>query len=71
MIKDKKWSHRRIPEGRPKLMEMAKTILIADTETGMVKILGTSLLANDYYVIAAYDGPQSASGWSSRYLSKS
>ena len=35
---------------------MAKTILIADDEPGVVKILGMRLKANGYNVIVAYDG---------------
>ncbi len=35
---------------------MAKTILIADDEPGVVKILGMRLIANGYNVIVAYDG---------------
>jgi two-component system alkaline phosphatase synthesis response regulator PhoP len=35
---------------------MAKTILIADDEPGVVKILGMRLMANGYNVIVAYDG---------------
>lgn len=35
---------------------MAKTILIADDEPSVVKILGMRLRANGYQVIAAHDG---------------
>lgn len=42
----------------PELIEMAKTILIADDEPGVVKILGMRLMANGYNVIVAYDGDQ-------------
>jgi len=35
---------------------MTKTILIADDESGVVKILGLWLEANGYNVIAVYDG---------------
>jgi len=37
---------------------MAKTILIADDEPSVVKILGIRLKANGYQVIAAHDGEQ-------------
>jgi len=38
------------------LNRMAKTILIADDEPSVVKILGMRLRANGYQVIAAHDG---------------
>jgi len=37
---------------------MAKKILIADDEPGVVKILEMRLKANGYHVIVAYDGAQ-------------
>jgi CheY-like chemotaxis protein len=40
------------------LNRMAKTILIADDEPSVVKILGMRLRANGYQVIAAHDGAQ-------------
>jgi len=40
----------------PELIEMAKTILIADDEPGVVKILEMRLKANGYEVIDAPDG---------------
>jgi len=42
----------------PELREMAKKILIADDEAGVVKILAMRLRANGYQVIAAYDGDE-------------
>ena len=44
----------------PELIEMAKKILIADDEPGVVKILAMRLRANGYQVIAAYDGAETA-----------
>jgi len=38
---------------------MTKTILIADDESGVVKILGLWLEANGYNVIGVNDGPRS------------
>ena len=38
------------------MVEMAKTILIADDEPGVVKILGMRLRANGFQIVTAYDG---------------
>lgn len=38
------------------MVEMAKTILIADDEPGVVKILGMRLRANGFQIITAHDG---------------
>ena len=37
---------------------MAKIILIADDEPGVVMVIGMRLRANGYHVIAAHDGAQ-------------
>jgi len=38
------------------MVEMAKTILIADDEPGVVKILGMRLRANGFQIVTAHDG---------------